>query len=125
MARPITFRVAADRSSAEWKSSRNPVASAIRKIASTRARRPGRPSAIPGGTAAADAEAPAGESREEGAPAPACPACGLTGEEFVRFSGRMYGLDEATVATRTEELLQLLELDDAKDKLIIDYSYGM
>ena len=49
----------------------------------------------------------------------------LSGEEFVHFAGRMYSLDEETVRTRTAELFELLELTEQKDKLIIDYSFGM
>ena len=49
----------------------------------------------------------------------------LSGEEFVHFAGRMYSLDEQTVRARTVELFELLELTEQKDKLIIDYSFGM
>jgi len=49
----------------------------------------------------------------------------LTGTEFIEFSGRMYGLNEGSVRSRTRELLELLELTEAADKLIIDYSFGM
>lgn len=49
----------------------------------------------------------------------------LTGAEYVAFSGRMYGLDETTVQRRTGELLELLELGSAGEKVIMDYSYGM
>ena len=49
----------------------------------------------------------------------------LTGREFITFAGVMYGLSEAEAAKRTEELLGLLALDDAAEKLIIDYSQGM
>lgn len=49
----------------------------------------------------------------------------LSGREFVRFAGAMYGLPEADVATRTDELLDRLDLLDAADKLIVDYSQGM
>lgn len=49
----------------------------------------------------------------------------LTGREFIRFVGVMYGLDEAVVETRTEELLNLMALEEDADKFIIDYSTGM
>ena len=49
----------------------------------------------------------------------------LTGEEFLLFSGRMYGLPLDEARRRTADLLELMELTDAKDKLIVDYSMGM
>jgi len=49
----------------------------------------------------------------------------LTGREFITFAGVMYGLREAEAAKRTQELLELLALADAAEKLIIDYSQGM
>jgi len=49
----------------------------------------------------------------------------LTGEEFLRFCGRMYGLAESDVRQRSEELLDVLELAEKRDTLIIDYSQGM
>ena len=49
----------------------------------------------------------------------------LSGPEFVRFVGRMYGLDMPTVLQRTKELMQLFELDSAGRKLIGEYSKGM
>ncbi len=49
----------------------------------------------------------------------------LTGREFIRFSGAMYGLSEAETVARTDELLVLMNLMDDADKLIIDYSQGM
>jgi ABC-2 type transport system ATP-binding protein len=49
----------------------------------------------------------------------------LTGEEFLCFCGRMYGLAEKAVRGRSEELLDVLELTDKRDTLIIDYSQGM
>jgi len=49
----------------------------------------------------------------------------LTGEEFVLFAARMHGLPLEEAGRRTAELLDLLELSDAKDKLIVDYSTGM
>src|SRR5439155_13501077 len=49
----------------------------------------------------------------------------LTGEEFLHFSGRMYGLTLEEARRRTADLLELMELTEAKDRLIVDYSMGM
>jgi ABC-2 type transport system ATP-binding protein len=49
----------------------------------------------------------------------------LTGEEFLLFAGRMYGLPLDEARRRTADLLDLMELTEAKDKLIVDYSLGM
>jgi ABC-2 type transport system ATP-binding protein len=49
----------------------------------------------------------------------------LTGIEYLRFVGRMYGLDRATTEKRTEELLDFMQLADREKSLIADYSHGM
>ncbi len=49
----------------------------------------------------------------------------LTGEEYLRFVGRMYGLDRATTMQRTRELLEFMQLADENKKLITDFSHGM
>jgi ABC-2 type transport system ATP-binding protein len=49
----------------------------------------------------------------------------LTGEEFLLFAGRMYGLSLAEARARAADLLDLMELTEAKDNLIVDYSMGM
>jgi ABC-2 type transport system ATP-binding protein len=49
----------------------------------------------------------------------------LTGPEYLRFVGRMYGLDRATTEKRTEELLDFMQLSDREKSLIADYSHGM
>ena len=49
----------------------------------------------------------------------------LTGEEFLIFAARMHGLLLDEARRRSGELLELLELTEAKDKLIVDYSMGM
>ncbi len=49
----------------------------------------------------------------------------LTGEEYLRFVGRMYGLDRATTMQRTRELLEFMQLADENKKLIADFSHGM
>jgi ABC-2 type transport system ATP-binding protein len=49
----------------------------------------------------------------------------LTGRELLTYTGLLRGLDTATVAERTQELLGVLELLDAERTLVIDYSAGM
>lgn len=49
----------------------------------------------------------------------------LTGIEYLRFVGRMYGLDRATTEKRAEELLEFMQLSDREKTLIADYSHGM
>lgn len=49
----------------------------------------------------------------------------LSGREFIRFAGTMYGLERDPVEQRTEELIRLMDLDEDADKLIVDYSTGM
>jgi len=49
----------------------------------------------------------------------------LTGGEYLNFVGRMYGLDRATTASRSEELLEFMQLSDEPKKLVADYSHGM
>ena len=49
----------------------------------------------------------------------------LTAEEYLRFVGRMYGLDHATTMQRTQELLEFMQLADERKKLITDFSHGM
>lgn len=49
----------------------------------------------------------------------------LTGAELLTYMGLLRGLPAATVAQRTEELLAVLELADARNRLVIDYSAGM
>ena len=49
----------------------------------------------------------------------------LTGREYIEFAGTMYGVDSAEIDPRTTELLDLMDLTAAADKLIIDYSQGM
>ena len=49
----------------------------------------------------------------------------LTGEEYLHFAGRMYGLDRAETRRRTDELLEFLTLTEERGKLIVDYSQGM
>ncbi len=49
----------------------------------------------------------------------------LTASEYLHFVGRMYGLDRATTAQRTEELLEFMQLANEGRKLVTDFSHGM
>ena len=49
----------------------------------------------------------------------------LTGEEYLHFAGRMYGLTREETRRRSDELLEFLSLQDERGKLIVDYSQGM
>jgi ABC-2 type transport system ATP-binding protein len=49
----------------------------------------------------------------------------LTADEYLRFVGRMYGLDHATTLSRTRELLEFMQLAGEQKKLIADFSHGM
>jgi ABC-2 type transport system ATP-binding protein len=49
----------------------------------------------------------------------------LTGLEFLRFVGGLWGQDGAALDRRAEELLALFELTDWRDTLVESYSHGM
>ena len=49
----------------------------------------------------------------------------LSGEEYLHFAGRMYGLSREETRRRTRELLDFLSLAEDRSKLIVDYSHGM
>ena len=49
----------------------------------------------------------------------------LSGEEYLHFAGRMYGLSREDTRRRTQELLDFLSLAEDRSKLIVDYSHGM
>lgn len=49
----------------------------------------------------------------------------LTGREFMTFVTRMYGMDEAYAAARTEEVVRLFEIEGFLDELCEGYSQGM
>jgi ABC-2 type transport system ATP-binding protein len=49
----------------------------------------------------------------------------LTGEEYLQFAGRMYGLPRGETGRRAAELLEFLTLADDRGKLVADYSQGM
>jgi ABC-2 type transport system ATP-binding protein len=49
----------------------------------------------------------------------------LTAPEYLRFVGRMYGLDKETTNRRTGELLEFMQLANENKKLVTDFSHGM
>src|SRR4051794_38192900 len=49
----------------------------------------------------------------------------LTAPEYLRFVGRMYGLDRQTTNQRTGELLDFMQLSNETRKLVTDFSHGM
>jgi ABC-2 type transport system ATP-binding protein len=49
----------------------------------------------------------------------------LTGREFLDFVGRMYGLDPAAIRTRSQALIERLEMGSFLDQLTESYSHGM
>jgi len=49
----------------------------------------------------------------------------LTAPEYLRFVGRMYGLDRQTTNQRTDELLDFMQLANETRKLVTDFSHGM
>src|SRR4029078_8717718 len=49
----------------------------------------------------------------------------LTGQEFLEFVGHMYGLDRATMRSRSRELIERLEMGSFLDQLTESYSHGM
>jgi len=49
----------------------------------------------------------------------------LTGAELIEFAGRLRSMDPEVVATRRDSLLRLLDLSEAADELVADYSLGM
>lgn len=49
----------------------------------------------------------------------------LSGPQYLRFVGRMHGLEDAVVDARRDELFSLLELAPQPRTLIADYSFGM
>jgi ABC-2 type transport system ATP-binding protein len=50
---------------------------------------------------------------------------GLTGAQYLRLIGRLYGLEDDVIDARREELFDVLELEPEPRTLIGDYSYGM
>ena len=49
----------------------------------------------------------------------------LTGNEFLRFTGGLYGLNHDLLDSRITELLELFELNHWSDELVESYSHGM
>jgi len=49
----------------------------------------------------------------------------LTGAQYLRFVGRMYGMPDALIDGRREELFDKLDLTVAPKLLLTDYSFGM
>jgi ABC-2 type transport system ATP-binding protein len=49
----------------------------------------------------------------------------LTASEQIELVGRLHGLDHDEIEHRIPPLLDVLELQDATDKMILDYSHGM
>jgi ABC-2 type transport system ATP-binding protein len=49
----------------------------------------------------------------------------LTGREFLRFLGGLYGLSEEKIDAHSMDLLTLMDLEDKADQLIESYSGGM
>jgi ABC-2 type transport system ATP-binding protein len=49
----------------------------------------------------------------------------LSGDEYLTFVGRMYGVEREAIRSRSGELLELMDLDGQRTKLIVDYSHGM
>lgn len=49
----------------------------------------------------------------------------LTGRQVMTYHGRLYGLSKAQRQSKTEELLTLVELNEAADRIVRTYSGGM
>jgi ABC-2 type transport system ATP-binding protein len=49
----------------------------------------------------------------------------LSGAETLSFIGQVHGMDRATVRSRSDELLELMDLAGAAGNLVTDYSHGM
>ena len=49
----------------------------------------------------------------------------LSGDEYLTFAGRMYGLPRDQVRQRVDEILEFLALTEDRGRLIVDYSLGM
>lgn len=49
----------------------------------------------------------------------------LTGPQYLRFVGRMYGLEDEVIDRRAAELFDKLDLQPGPKTLIADYSFGM
>jgi len=49
----------------------------------------------------------------------------LTGRELLRFHGRLFGIPERTLASRSDALLERVSLTEAADRKVGEYSKGM
>jgi ABC-2 type transport system ATP-binding protein len=49
----------------------------------------------------------------------------LTAAEFLEFAGRIHGLPQKDALRRTDDLLSLFDLEEARERPIADYSMGM
>ena len=49
----------------------------------------------------------------------------LTGAEMLEYAGLLRRMDPDVIAARASELLRVLDLEDASDRVIADYSLGM
>ncbi len=49
----------------------------------------------------------------------------LTGREFLRFAGRLYGMSRQDVENASQTQLEFFQLDDWADHLVESYSHGM
>ncbi|MFC6080800.1 ABC transporter ATP-binding protein [Sphaerisporangium aureirubrum] len=49
----------------------------------------------------------------------------LSGRELLTYNGRLRGISKDEVGRRAEELLKVMDLAGAADKLVVDYSTGM
>ncbi len=49
----------------------------------------------------------------------------LQGPQYLRFVGRMYGLDDKSIDSRAAELFETLDLKPGRKSLISEYSFGM
>jgi ABC-2 type transport system ATP-binding protein len=49
----------------------------------------------------------------------------LTGAQLITYAGLLRGMDRATVAERTEDLLRAMDLVADRDTFVVDYSAGM
>lgn len=49
----------------------------------------------------------------------------LTATEYLTFVGRIYGLSPEVLASRSDELLTIMDLPRGKKKLVVEYSHGM
>jgi ABC-2 type transport system ATP-binding protein len=49
----------------------------------------------------------------------------LRGREVLQFVGNMHGLDGETIATRSQPLIERLDLDEALEDYAVNYSHGM